>query len=54
MRDLHLVATGKTVKINGSVIRYQTPPTLNGNRVVYDMMKEHYEDAWYAFNVQHN
>jgi len=35
MKDLRLIATGKTVKIAGSVIRYQTPPTRNGNRVVY-------------------
>ena len=35
MRDLPMIATGKTVKFAGSVIRYQTPPTRNGNRVVY-------------------
>ena len=40
MRDLPLVATGKTVKIAGSVIRYQTPPTRNGNRVVYVIMED--------------
>jgi len=40
MSDLHSVATGKTVKIVGSVIRYQTPPTRNGNRVVYVIMED--------------
>jgi error-prone DNA polymerase len=32
MKDLPAIATGKTVKIAGSVIRYQTPPTRNGKR----------------------
>lgn len=40
VKDLHLIATGKTVKIAGSVIRYQTPPTRNGNRVVYVIMED--------------
>lgn len=40
MKDLSSVATGKTVKITGSVIRYQTPPTRNGNRVVYIIMED--------------
>jgi error-prone DNA polymerase len=40
MNDLPSVATGKTVKIVGSVIRYQTPPTRNGNRVVYVIMED--------------
>jgi len=40
MRDLPKVATGKTIKIAGSVIRYQTPPTRNGNRVVYIIMED--------------
>ncbi len=40
MRDLPLIATGKTVIIAGSVIRYQTPPTRNGNRVVYVIMED--------------
>ncbi|MGB2878493.1 MAG: OB-fold nucleic acid binding domain-containing protein, partial [Dehalococcoidales bacterium] len=40
MRDLPLIPTGKTVKIAGSVIRYQTPPTRNGNRVVYVIMED--------------
>ena len=40
MRDLPVISTGKTVKIAGSVIRYQTPPTRNGNRVVYVIMED--------------
>ena len=40
MKDLPLIATGRTVKIAGSVIRYQTPPTRNGNRVVYVIMED--------------
>ncbi len=40
MKDLPSVATGRTVKIAGSVIRYQTPPTRNGNRVVYVIMED--------------
>jgi len=40
MRDLPSVATGSTVKLAGSVIRYQTPPTRNGNRVVYVIMED--------------
>ena len=40
MKDLHSIATGKTIKIVGSVIRYQTPPTRNGNRVVYVIMED--------------
>jgi error-prone DNA polymerase len=40
MVDLPAQATGKTVKIAGSVIRYQTPPTRNGNRVVYIIMED--------------
>jgi error-prone DNA polymerase len=40
MKDLHSVATGRTIKIAGSVIRYQTPPTRNGNRVVYVIMED--------------
>ncbi|MFX0196201.1 MAG: DNA polymerase III subunit alpha [Candidatus Hodarchaeota archaeon] len=40
MKDLPAIATGKTVKIAGSVIRYQTPPTRNGNRVVYVIMED--------------
>ena len=40
MKDLPSIATGKTVKIAGSVIRYQTPPTRNGKRVVYVIMED--------------
>ncbi len=40
MKDLRQVTTGKTVTIVGSVIRYQTPPTRNGNRVVYVIMED--------------
>ena len=40
MRDLPSLATGTLVKIAGSVIRYQTPPTRNGKRVVYVIMED--------------
>ena len=40
MKDLSSIATGKTIKIAGSVIRYQTPPTRNGKRVVYIIMED--------------
>ncbi len=40
MKDLKSMNTGKTVKIAGSVIRYQTPPTRNGNQVVYVIMED--------------
>ena len=40
MKDLPSIDTGKSVKIAGSVIRYQTPPTRNGNRVVYVIMED--------------
>jgi len=40
MKDLHSIPTGKTIKIIGSVIRYQTPPSRNGNRVVYVIMED--------------
>jgi error-prone DNA polymerase len=40
MKDLSKIATGRTVKIAGSVIRYQTPPTRNGKRVVYIIMED--------------
>jgi error-prone DNA polymerase len=40
MKDLASLATGKSVTIAGSVIRYQTPPTRNGNRVVYIIMED--------------
>jgi len=40
IKDLPSVATGSAVKIAGSVIRYQTPPTRNGNRVLYVIMED--------------
>ncbi|HEY31523.1 MAG TPA: DNA polymerase III subunit alpha [Dehalococcoidia bacterium] len=40
MKDLRSVATGDTVHIAGSVIRYQTPPTRNGHRVLYVIMED--------------
>jgi error-prone DNA polymerase len=40
MKDLRHAATGQRVEIAGSVIRYQTPPTRNGNRVVYVIMED--------------
>ena len=40
MKDLYKAETGKRVEIVGSVIRYQTPPTRNGNRVLYVIMED--------------
>ena len=40
MKDLPSVPTCKWVKLIGSVIRYQTPPTRDGNRVVYVIMED--------------
>jgi len=40
MGDLKSIGTGRNVKIIGSVIRYQTPPTRDGNRVVYVIMED--------------
>ncbi|MCX6012666.1 MAG: OB-fold nucleic acid binding domain-containing protein, partial [Chloroflexi bacterium] len=40
LKDLQSLKTGKPVKIIGSVIRYQTPPTRKGNRVVYIIMED--------------
>jgi error-prone DNA polymerase len=40
IKDLPSRGTGETVKIAGSVIRYQTPPTRNGNRVVYIIVED--------------
>ena len=40
MKDLPSVATGEIVQIAGSVIRYQTPPTRNGHRVLYVIMED--------------
>ena len=38
--DLPSLATGQAVKIAGSVIRYQTPPTRTGRRVVYIILED--------------
>ena len=40
IKDLPALATCSLVKIAGSVIRYQTPPTRNGKRVVYIIMED--------------
>ena len=40
MKDLSSIPTGRRVKLAGSVIRYQTPPTRNGKRVVYVIMED--------------
>jgi len=40
IKDLPALPTGKAVKIAGSVIRYQTPPTRTGKRVVYIIMED--------------
>jgi error-prone DNA polymerase len=40
MRELSSIATGRTVSFVGSVIRYQTPPTRGGKRVVYIIMED--------------
>jgi error-prone DNA polymerase len=40
MEELKTMSAGRSVKIAGSVIRYQTPPTRNGNRVVYVIMED--------------
>ncbi len=40
MKDLKNQGTGNTVCIAGSVIRYQTPPTRNGKRVMYIIMED--------------
>jgi error-prone DNA polymerase len=40
MKDLKHKSTGNTVSIAGSVIRYQTPPTRNGKRVMYIIMED--------------
>ncbi|MFC1916301.1 DNA polymerase III subunit alpha [Chloroflexota bacterium] len=40
MKDLSSIPTGQSIKLAGSVIRYQTPPTRNGNRVVYVIMED--------------
>jgi error-prone DNA polymerase len=40
MGELKGLPTGTRIKIAGSVIRYQTPPTRNGRRVVYIIMED--------------
>jgi len=40
MKDLPSIPAGRRVKLVGSVIRYQTPPTRNGKRVVYVIMED--------------
>ncbi len=40
MKELPSIATGSMVSIAGSVIRYQTPPTRGGKRVVYVIMED--------------
>ncbi|MGA2367348.1 MAG: DNA polymerase III subunit alpha [Dehalococcoidia bacterium] len=40
IKDLPALATGRSVKLAGSVIRYQTPPTRSGKRVVYVIIED--------------
>lgn len=40
IRDLPSLPAGQSVRIAGSVIRYQTPPTRTGKRVVYIIMED--------------
>ncbi len=40
IKDLPEMATGKRIRIIGSVIGYQSPPTRNGKRVVYIVMED--------------
>jgi DNA polymerase III alpha subunit len=40
MKDLSAIPTGEMVTIAGSVIRYQTPPTRGGKRIVYIIMED--------------
>jgi len=40
IKDLPALPAGQSVKIAGSVIRYQTPPTRTGKRVVYIIMED--------------
>jgi error-prone DNA polymerase len=40
VKELPSLKTGQSVKIAGSVIRYQTPPTRSGKRVVYIIMED--------------
>jgi error-prone DNA polymerase len=40
MKDLPSIPAGRRIRLVGSVIRYQTPPTRNGKRVVYVIMED--------------
>jgi error-prone DNA polymerase len=40
IKDLPALPTGQAVKIAGSVIRYQAPPTRTGRRVVYIILED--------------
>jgi error-prone DNA polymerase len=40
MKDLPSIPAGRKIKLVGSVIRYQTPPTRNGKRIVYVIMED--------------
>jgi error-prone DNA polymerase len=40
IKDLQPLKAGCSIKIAGSVIRYQTPPTRTGKRVVYIIMED--------------
>jgi len=40
IKDLPALPTGQAIKIAGSVIRYQTPPTRTGRRVVYIILED--------------
>ncbi len=40
MRDLGQCKDGQTVRLAGSVVRYQTPPTRSGKRVVFVCLED--------------
>jgi error-prone DNA polymerase len=40
MKDLPSIPAGRRVKLVGSVIRYETPPTRSGKRVIYVIMED--------------
>ncbi len=40
IKDLPALPTGQAIKIAGSVIRYQAPPTRTGKRVVYIILED--------------
>ncbi len=40
IKDLQFLSSGQQVRVAGSVIRYQTPPTRSGRRVVYIIMED--------------